>query len=1085
MEKTELKLGLQPFWFWNGDMKKEEIVSQILEMKAKGIPGFMIHPRQGMEVPYMSKEFFDRVRLAVQTAKENDMEVWLYDEYPYPSGICGGEVILEHPEYCNKHLEKVVRMAAGGERVQLKALWGRVLLARAYRVKQDGSYSLDDYVDLQDYVGTGYKQEVFQYSGLTLYNKKRYFTGDPVKLLDWTAPEVNAGESFKIYFVTEVVTKHFKYFENFIDTLNPDALRYFIELTHERYKKEIGEEFGRTVKGVFTDEITAFPDRQPWSPLLPGEVKKRQGIDLIDNLPALWEDFGELSTRVRYAYWNTATDMFLEAYDMQVQKWCHENGILYIGEKPILRSKQLQYFDVPGIDAGHQKVGSVARMFIGKYRANGKMVASAAHFYDKPAALCEVGHSVGWGMTMQDMKWMFDFLGVLGIDFLTIHGFYYTANALKKHDAPPSPFYQMPWWEDASEIAGYAKKMGQFLQTTKRDAKFLVIDPVTSAWVSDRETETRLKDDFAALQSQLMFHGLDYYIIDPDLFETGEVVKKGGKVWFSIHGDAYETIILPPVRNLEKGTFHKLLEFIREGGAVCGLYTIPFETIAEGCDVEEYSKAFGVDGRECWKAYLEKGTEAEKDCQAGKSCRMGIAYQTEKDCQEKAADCCYLAGSIEEAIDWLSEKALPTWQVTALDGLGREYMPMMCGVSKEGRSRCFLVNSSPKKRKVEIRTPEGRACEMTLLEYESRMMEETEAGILDATSEVLCTAEEKTVKAGKNVENFCVTADSCGKLQEECPDCEIDIRGEMPFTLSAPNALRLGFWELTLPQGQRAVVETAPLIDQLETGKLCYPIVQRNYFGCPKEIDFSATTASFSHKFFVEEGAGAEEPVYLVMEPGTFLGKWSLAVNGTVLTEKDFTEKYIYEKHNLVTEVTSLLHTGENEITASVEVEVSFGGMRNPLYLFGSFGVEKKGDLWHLTEVKKEGSMENLPACGLPFYYGEVVYTTELTLPEDGELWKKEVLRISMEADWLTDSVRLVLDGKETKPCAWKPYVFQVPADWVKPGRNTVQIKVRNTAIGLYEGQFFNREEHQYELVGAQDNAEDLSGQKWETPGSL
>lgn len=38
MEKTELKLGLQPFWFWNGDMKKEEIVSQILEMKAKESP---------------------------------------------------------------------------------------------------------------------------------------------------------------------------------------------------------------------------------------------------------------------------------------------------------------------------------------------------------------------------------------------------------------------------------------------------------------------------------------------------------------------------------------------------------------------------------------------------------------------------------------------------------------------------------------------------------------------------------------------------------------------------------------------------------------------------------------------------------------------------------------------------------------------------------------------------------------------------------------------------------------------------------------------------------------------------------------
>lgn len=53
--KTGLKLGMQPFWFWNGDMQKEEIVRQIQEMKAKGIPGFMIHPRQGMEVPYMSR----------------------------------------------------------------------------------------------------------------------------------------------------------------------------------------------------------------------------------------------------------------------------------------------------------------------------------------------------------------------------------------------------------------------------------------------------------------------------------------------------------------------------------------------------------------------------------------------------------------------------------------------------------------------------------------------------------------------------------------------------------------------------------------------------------------------------------------------------------------------------------------------------------------------------------------------------------------------------------------------------------------------------------------------------------------------
>ncbi len=168
MEKQNLKLGIQPFWFWNGDMKEEEIVRQIVEMKRQGVPGFLIHPRQGMEIPYMSKAFFDRVRLAVQTAKENDMEVWLYDEYPYPSGICGGEVILDHPEFLCKRLKRTVSVVEGGKDVKLSAPWGRVILARAYRMNGD-SFSLDDYIDLTEYVGTGYAQEIFQYRGLTQY----------------------------------------------------------------------------------------------------------------------------------------------------------------------------------------------------------------------------------------------------------------------------------------------------------------------------------------------------------------------------------------------------------------------------------------------------------------------------------------------------------------------------------------------------------------------------------------------------------------------------------------------------------------------------------------------------------------------------------------------------------------------------------------------------------------------------------------------------------------------------------------------------------------------------------------------------
>ena len=99
-----MRCGIQPFWFWNGEMDKAEICRQIWEMKEKGIQGFILHPRQGMELPYRSESYFDRVRLAVAEAKRLDMEVWLYDEYPYPSGVAAGQVMLDHPEYLCKIL---------------------------------------------------------------------------------------------------------------------------------------------------------------------------------------------------------------------------------------------------------------------------------------------------------------------------------------------------------------------------------------------------------------------------------------------------------------------------------------------------------------------------------------------------------------------------------------------------------------------------------------------------------------------------------------------------------------------------------------------------------------------------------------------------------------------------------------------------------------------------------------------------------------------------------------------------------------------------------------------------------------------
>jgi hypothetical protein len=65
-------------------------------MKAKGLGGFSC--AQGRAARALSvAEWFDLCRYTVSIARENGLEVWLYDEYPIPSGMSGGEVTIRGP----------------------------------------------------------------------------------------------------------------------------------------------------------------------------------------------------------------------------------------------------------------------------------------------------------------------------------------------------------------------------------------------------------------------------------------------------------------------------------------------------------------------------------------------------------------------------------------------------------------------------------------------------------------------------------------------------------------------------------------------------------------------------------------------------------------------------------------------------------------------------------------------------------------------------------------------------------------------------------------------------------------------------
>lgn len=81
------------FWSWNGEMKEPEIRLQICDFAKRGIGGFFIHARAGLKLSYMSEEWFSAIAVAIDEAKKQNLEVWLYDENGWPSGFSGGAVL--------------------------------------------------------------------------------------------------------------------------------------------------------------------------------------------------------------------------------------------------------------------------------------------------------------------------------------------------------------------------------------------------------------------------------------------------------------------------------------------------------------------------------------------------------------------------------------------------------------------------------------------------------------------------------------------------------------------------------------------------------------------------------------------------------------------------------------------------------------------------------------------------------------------------------------------------------------------------------------------------------------------------------
>ena len=308
-----------PFWLWNGTVEDGEIVRQVREMSEKGIGGFCISARPGLSIPHLSRGWFDRVKLALEEAKNHGLQVWLHGEYPYPGGLTGERVALGHPQYRAQYLGYSETTVQGGQQVDMALPPASVLRAIAVPLRRDRCL-WEESEDIGGFIGTNLRPQVYRDppSEPDGGSVGTFLAQEPVYRLYWKAP---AGRWRVVVFMQ----KEFDSPDSpgaSLDPFDRRAVECFLDVLHSTHGGLLEGDFGGVIPGILAAETFPRLDRLPWSRCLAEAFQDRNGYNLLDCLPALIADFGPSTARLRYDYFQTLSELLQDNYHEVFARWC-------------------------------------------------------------------------------------------------------------------------------------------------------------------------------------------------------------------------------------------------------------------------------------------------------------------------------------------------------------------------------------------------------------------------------------------------------------------------------------------------------------------------------------------------------------------------------------------------------------------------------------------------------------------------------------------------------------------------------------------------------------------------------------------
>lgn len=537
-----------PFWFWNDQLEEKEIKRQIQDFHSKGIDGFVIHPRIGLpqSLEYLSDEFMSYVQCAVEEAALLGMQVILYDEGMYPSGAANGKVVQRNPQFASKGLQQKV-----------------------YRPKEakNLTFSKEDIESIES-VQYGVLLEDGQLRENSLKAIPFDETGiDP----DFICDEKNG----IIYVFSWIYTKgtirgiHFGEDDGeanvplSADLLDPEAVKTFLEITHERYYQVLKDYFGTTVIAMFTDEPSIMgrghcTDLRPWTKGML-EYYIQQGGKETD-LPFLWIQNTPKSQDIQRHFNHSIVRKLEESYYKPISQWCIDHTISMTGHPEHSEDiGLLKHFQIPAQDLVWRWVAPENNLGVtGSNSTMGKCSSDSARHRgirrngNECFGCCDY-NGVEWSFSADDMKWYMDWLFVRGVNLLFPHAFYYSVNGVKRYgERPPDVGPNNHWWQHYKKIATYIKRMS-----------YMMTDCVNQAQVAVLCEAQRLPWKSVEL---LYRNQIEFNYLEEELFTLENCSLVGNEI--HIQKQCYRVLIIEEPERFEQKTLALLLKFMHQGGAV-------------------------------------------------------------------------------------------------------------------------------------------------------------------------------------------------------------------------------------------------------------------------------------------------------------------------------------------------------------------------------------------------------------------------------------------------------------------------------------------------------------------------------------